>query len=184
MCSICALIFRGEESIWCVSIHILWWRRVCVRHALYILSALVLSIHLLYWQQHVTSASCTLTRVCRYCRVYVSHLHAATVVCTYRLTLSLPLLQQDEEAPNLVGDHEGGGCSCSVVSECGSHNTDKRSRHGQHNGENRLCLHLVSDVSVVDQDMMDSRRGKHSGRPVLWFTFFCGLLEEQKKTWH
>jgi hypothetical protein len=39
MCSICALIFRGEESIWCVSIHILWWRRVCVRHALYILSA-------------------------------------------------------------------------------------------------------------------------------------------------
>ncbi len=34
------LMFRGEESIWCVSIHILWWRRVCVRHALYMLSAL------------------------------------------------------------------------------------------------------------------------------------------------
>ncbi len=32
-------LFRGQEGIWCVSMHILWWRRVCVRHASYTLSA-------------------------------------------------------------------------------------------------------------------------------------------------
>jgi hypothetical protein len=34
LCSICALISRCEEGIRCVSIHILWWRRACVRHTL------------------------------------------------------------------------------------------------------------------------------------------------------
>jgi hypothetical protein len=32
-------LIRGQEGIWCVSIHILWWRRVCVRYTSYILSA-------------------------------------------------------------------------------------------------------------------------------------------------
>ena len=36
MCYICALIFRGKESIWCVSIHILWWREyVLVMHYIF-----------------------------------------------------------------------------------------------------------------------------------------------------
>jgi hypothetical protein len=36
------LYSEREEEAWCVSIHILWWRRVCVGHASYILLTLTL----------------------------------------------------------------------------------------------------------------------------------------------
>jgi hypothetical protein len=44
MCSICALIFRGEESIWCISMHILWWREyVLDMHYIFPQHSLILS---------------------------------------------------------------------------------------------------------------------------------------------
>ena len=67
-----------------------------------------------------------------------------------------------EEEPNLVGDQEGQGCSSSAAAGL-TQSTAKRSRCGEHDDDSRLptmCLHIVSDVSVADEQMMEASRPK------------------------